>query len=64
MLGGEEEAVCDVIVNGRLLEHVSGFEIDESFTVGAECRRKVASRRRVGGVFRSLVNARSLNLSV
>ena len=36
--------------------------MDESGTVGAECRRKVASGRRVAGGIRSLVNARNLQL--
>ena len=36
--------------------------LDESGTDEAECRRKVASGRRVAGAIRSLTNARSLQL--
>ena len=36
--------------------------LDESGTDEAECRRKVASWRRVAGAVRSLVNARRLQL--
>ena len=36
--------------------------MDEAGTDGAECNRKVASRRRVAGVIRSLVNARDLQI--
>ena len=39
-----------------------GCVLDESGTDKAECSRKVASRRRVVGAIRSLVNARSLQL--
>ena len=35
---------------------------DESGIGGTECRRKVASGRRVGGAIRSLINARKLQL--
>ena len=37
--------------------------MDESGTYRAECSRKMASRRKVAGVIRSLVNARICNLS-
>ena len=37
-----------------------GCVLDESGTDEAECGRKVASGRRVAGVIRSLVNARSM----
>ena len=36
--------------------------LDESGTDGAECSRKVASRRGVAGAISSLVNARDLQL--
>ena len=39
-----------------------GCVLDESGTDEAECSRKVASRRRVIGATRSLVNAYSLQL--
>ena len=49
------------------LEHVSELEylgciLNKSGRDEAECSRKVASWRRVAGVTRSLVNARSLQL--
>ena len=49
------------------MEHVSEFKylgcaLDESDTDEAECRWKGASRRRVAGVIRSLINARDLQL--
>ena len=52
---------------GFVLEHVSEFKylgcvLGEAGTDGAECSRKVASRRRVAGAIRSLVNARDLQL--
>ena len=36
--------------------------LDESGRDGAECSRKGVSGRRIGGVIRSLVNARDLQL--
>ena len=39
-----------------------GCVLDESGTDEAECSRKVASRRRVAGAIRSLVNAKDLQL--
>ena len=39
-----------------------GYVLDESRTDGAECGRKVASRRRFAGAIRSLVNSRDLQL--
>ena len=36
--------------------------MDESGTNGAECNRKLVSRRRIAGEIRSLVNARDLQL--
>ena len=59
-LGGEKGLECEVCVDGMRLEHVSeskylGCGLDES---GAECRRMVASRRRVAGAIRALANAR------
>ena len=52
---------------GFVLEHVSEFKylgcvLGEAGTDGAECSRKVASRRRVAGAIRSLVKARDLQL--
>ena len=49
------------------MEHVSEFNclgcvLDESGTDEAECSRKVASGRRDTDAFRSLVNAKSLQL--
>ena len=49
------------------LEYVSEFKylgcvLDVSGIYEAECSRKGASGRRVAGVFRSLVNAKSLQL--
>ena len=40
-----------------------GWILDESGTEEAECCRKVASRRRVAGSIRSLINYRDLQLS-
>ena len=45
--------------------HVSEFKylgcvLDKSGTHGAECSRKVVSRRRVAGAIRSLVNGKDL----
>ena len=36
--------------------------MEETGTDGAECRRKMASGRRVAGTIRSLVNARDLQI--
>ena len=49
------------------LEHVSKFKYlrfvwDESSTYGAECRKKVASKKKVAGTIISLRNAMSLQL--
>ena len=65
VLNGEEGLECEVHLDGIRLEHVSKFKyfghvLDESGADGAECSRKVASRRRVAVVIRSLVNARDL----
>ena len=54
-------------MDGMRLEHVFEFKhlgcvLDESGTNEAECGRKAASRRRVAGVIRSLVNVRGLQL--
>ena len=67
VLNREEGLNCEVHVDGIRLEHVSEFKyigcvLDESGTDGAECSRKVASRRRVAGAIRSLVNAKDLQL--
>ena len=58
IMNGEEGWECEVHVDGIHLEHVSEFKyfgciLDEA---GAECRRKVASGRRVTSTIRSLVN--------
>ena len=49
------------------LEHVSEFKylgcvLDEARTDGDECRRNVASGRRVAGSIRSTLNLRNLQL--
>ena len=67
ILNGEEGLECEVHVDGIRLEHVSEFiflgcVLDESCTDGAECSRKVASRRRFADAMRSLFNARNLQL--
>ena len=67
VLNGEEGLKCKVHIDGIRLEHVSKFKylgcvLDESFTDGAECCRKVASRRRVAGAITSLVNAMNLQV--
>ena len=67
LLDKEEGLECEVCVNGINLKHVSEFKylgcvLDESGTDETECRRKMASRRRVAGATKSLVNARSLQL--
>ena len=67
MLGGEHGLECRVSVDGIRFEHVLKFKylgsvVDESGTDEAECSRKLASRRRVAGAVRSLVNAMSLQL--
>ena len=64
---GEEGLVCEVHVDGILLEHVLEFQylgivLDESGTDGAECNRKMVSGRRVAVATGSLVNARDLQL--
>ena len=63
----EEGLVCEVNVNGIRLEQVLEFKylgcvLDGSGTDEAECRRKVACRRRVAGAIRSLLNAMDLQL--
>ena len=67
VLNGEEGLECEVHVDRICLERVSEFKylvciLVESGTDGAECSRKVSSRRRVAGAFRSLNNARDLQL--
>ena len=67
MLGGEEELICKVLINGTQLEHVAdfkylGYVLDELCTDDPKCCRKVVSGRRVAGAVSSLVNARSLQL--
>ena len=67
VLNGKEELECEVHLDGIRLEHVSefkylGYILGESGTDGAECSRKVASRRMFPGAIRSLVNVRDLQL--
>ena len=67
ILNGEEGQKCEVHVDGIRLNHVSKFKylgcvLNESFTDGAGCNRKVESGRRVECAIRSLVNARDLQL--
>ena len=67
VLNGAEGLQCEIHVDGIRLEHNSEFKylgcvMDESRIDGAECNRKVASRRRVAGAIRSLVNDRDLQL--
>ena len=67
LLNGEEGFECEVYVVEIRLKHISEFKylecvLDESGTAKAECSMKVAFGRRLGGVIRSLVNARDLQL--
>ena len=66
-MNGEEGLECKVQVDGIHLERMSEFKyfgcvLDKCGKDGAECRRKLASRRKVAGAIRSLVNARDLQL--
>ena len=65
MLNGEEGLEWEIHVDGMQLEHMSEFKylgcaLDESGTDEAECRRKAARGRKVGGTIKSMVNARGL----
>ena len=67
VLNGEEGLEYEVQVDGVCLGHVSEFKyfgcvLDEAGTDGTECIRKVASGRRAAGAYRSLVNARDLQI--
>ena len=67
VLGWEEGLECEIRVDGTRLEQASeskylGCFLDKSDTDVLECRRKVASGRKVAGAIRSLVNARDLQL--
>jgi hypothetical protein len=67
MVMNEENTQCRVAVDDLQLEQVSefkylGYMIEEKGTDEAECTRKVASGRRVGGAIKSLVNAKNLSL--
>ena len=67
VLNGQVGLECEVYIDRIHLEHALefnylGFVLDESGTNGAECSRKVTSRRRVAGAIRSLVNAWGLQL--
>ena len=56
VLNGEEGFEYEIHVDGILLEHVSEFKYLGCVLDEAEFNRKVASRRRVAGAIRSLVN--------
>ena len=65
VLIGEEGLEYDLHVVGMLLEHVwepkyLECSLHESGTYETDCRRKVASGRRIAGGIRSLVNASGL----
>ena len=67
MLGGEKRLDCEIRMDGGRLERVSEFKyfgdiLDESGTDVGECRRKVASGRKIAGAIRFLGNARGLVL--
>ena len=67
MLGGEEGLKCEFIGDGTRFEHVSEFNymscvLDESGTDDVECRKKVASGRKLAGAIRYLANGRGLQL--
>ena len=67
MLGGEEELICKVLVNGTQLEHVAdfkylGYVLDELCTDDPKCCRKVVSGRKVMGTIGSLGNASNLSV--
>ena len=61
VMNGDEGLGYEAQVDGVRLEHVSEF-LDDVGTDGAECSRKVAHGRRVGGAIRFLVNARDLQI--
>ena len=65
MLGGKERMEYENHVDGALLEQVSKFKylefiLDESGTDVAEYHRKMASRKKVTGAIRSLINVKGL----
>ena len=67
VLNGEERLEWEVYVDRICLENVSEFKylvyvLNKSGADGAECSRKVASRRTVAGAIRSLVNAKDLQV--
>ena len=67
VLGGEEESICEALVDWNRMEYVSDFKylrcvVDELDIDGAEYRRKKAIGRRVEGAIRLLVIAKSLQL--
>ena len=58
---------CEVHIDWIRLDHISEFKylvcvLDESGTDGAECSKRVSSKRRVAGAISSLVNGRDLQL--
>ena len=61
VLNGEEGLQCEVHLE-YVLEYKHLRQVYESGIDGAECSRKVVSRRVVPGAIRSLVNARNLQL--
>ena len=67
LLNGEKGLECKLYVDGIRLENVSEFiylgcVLDESSRGESKGCRKVASRRRVLGAIRFLVNARDFQL--
>ena len=65
VMNGEEGWECEVHVDGVRIDHVSefkylGYVLNETGTDGIACSRQVASRRRLVGAIRPLVNARNL----
>ena len=65
VMKGVEGLECDVYVDGIYLEHVSEYKyLGCVLGDGAECSRKMVSRRRVADPIRSLVNARICSFSV
>ena len=65
VLGEEEGLVCEIVVDGTRLEHVSEFKylgdvLAESNIDGVKCRRRVESGMKVAGAIIYLVNDESL----
>jgi len=69
VVGKGEGVVCQIDLNGQTLEQVNEFKylgcvLNARGTDEADCGSKVVSGRRTVGAIRSLVNARSLSMSV